>query len=172
MPRAHVRTCSPESGSLVTLNFSLFSLPSLSLPYLPSTLLPSPLPLLSLLFPSSLSSSRPLSPSHFLPSPFPSPPSAVYLVRHTDTRKRFAMKKVSKHHMVMKKQVQQVFYERDILTFAENPFVVGLWCTFQTKVCKTGEVGSPFARGLATIPWKRRHLSIEQKCVLIMICSP
>ena len=45
------------------------------------------------------------------------------------------MKKVSKHRMVMKKQVQQVFYERDILTFAENPFVVGLWCTFQTKVC-------------------------------------
>ena len=34
----------------------------------------------------------------------------------------------------MKKQVQQVFTERDILTFAENPFVVGLWCTFQTKV--------------------------------------
>ena len=36
--------------------------------------------------------------------------------------------------MVMKKQVQQVFYERDILSFAENPFVVGLLCTFQTKV--------------------------------------
>lgn len=34
----------------------------------------------------------------------------------------------------MKKQVEQVFTERDILTFAENPFVVGLWCTFQTKV--------------------------------------
>jgi len=50
--------------------------------------------------------------------------------------KRFAMKKVSKHRMVMKKQVQQVYYERDILSFAENPFVVGLWCTFQTKVCK------------------------------------
>ena len=66
-----------------------------------------------------------------------SPPplfSAVYLVRHKDTRKRFAMKKISKHRMVMKKQVEQVFYERDILTFAENPFVVGLWCTFQTKV--------------------------------------
>ncbi len=31
-------------------------------------------------------------------------------------------------------QAQQVFNERDILTFAENPFVVGLWCTFQTKV--------------------------------------
>ena len=61
-------------------------------------------------------------------------PSAVYLVRHKDTRKRFAMKKVSKHRMVMKKQVQQVFFERDILAFSENPFVVGLWCTFQTKV--------------------------------------
>ncbi|CAI7999164.1 Microtubule-associated serine/threonine-protein kinase 1 [Geodia barretti] len=59
--------------------------------------------------------------------------SAVYLVRHKATRKRFAMKKISKHRMVMKKQVEQVFYERDILTFAENPFVVGLWCTFQTK---------------------------------------
>ena len=44
------------------------------------------------------------------------------------------MKKVSKHRMVMKKQVQQVFFERDILAFAENPFVVGLWCTFQSKV--------------------------------------
>ena len=64
----------------------------------------------------------------------PPPSSAVYLVRHKDTRKRFAMKKISKHRMVMKKQVEQVFYERDILTFAENPFVVGLWCTFQTKV--------------------------------------
>ena len=59
---------------------------------------------------------------------------AVYLVRHKESRKRFALKKVSKHRMVMKKQVQQVFYERDILTFAENPFVVGMWCTFQTKV--------------------------------------
>lgn len=59
---------------------------------------------------------------------------AVYLVRHKQTRKRFAMKKVSKKRMIMKKQVEQVFTERDILTFAENPFVVGLWCTFQTKV--------------------------------------
>lgn len=63
-----------------------------------------------------------------------SPRRAVYLVRHKETRKRFAMKKVNKHRMVMKKQVQQVYYERDILSFAENPFVVGLWCTFQTKV--------------------------------------
>lgn len=30
-------------------------------------------------------------------------------------------------------KVQQVFAERDILTFAENPFVVGMWCSFETK---------------------------------------
>lgn len=29
--------------------------------------------------------------------------------------------------------MQQVFAERDILTFAENPFVVGMWCSFETK---------------------------------------
>ena len=34
-------------------------------------------------------------------------------------------------HFVLK--VQQVFAERDILTFAENPFVVGMWCSFETK---------------------------------------
>ncbi len=64
----------------------------------------------------------------------------MYLVRHKDMSKRFAMKKVSKHRMVMKKQVQQVYYERDILSFAENPFVVGLWCTFQTKVMHPASV--------------------------------
>ncbi|XP_019850933.1 PREDICTED: microtubule-associated serine/threonine-protein kinase 3-like isoform X1 [Amphimedon queenslandica] len=58
---------------------------------------------------------------------------AVYLVRHKQTRMRFAMKKVNKKRMIMKKQVQSVFNERDILTFSENPFVVGLWCTFQTR---------------------------------------
>lgn len=26
-----------------------------------------------------------------------------------------------------------MFAERDILTFAENPFVVGMWCSFETK---------------------------------------
>lgn len=31
-------------------------------------------------------------------------------------------------------QTEQVFAERDILTFAENPFVVGMWCCLETKV--------------------------------------
>jgi len=55
-------------------------------------------------------------------------------VKHKATQIRFAMKKISKHVMMLKNQVEQVFAERDILTFAENPFVVGLWCCFETKV--------------------------------------
>lgn len=45
------------------------------------------------------------------------------------------MKRLSKQRMIMKKQVQNIFQERDVLTVAENPFVVGLWCSFQTEVC-------------------------------------
>ena len=30
--------------------------------------------------------------------------------------------------------MEQVFAERDILTFTDNPFVVGLYCSFETKV--------------------------------------
>lgn len=59
--------------------------------------------------------------------------SAVYLVRHKQTQMRFAMKKMNKQLMLHRNQVQQVFAERDILTFAENPFVVGMWCSFETK---------------------------------------
>ena len=100
---------------------------------------PPPLPPFSLSSSSLSLFSLSLSPPLLLPPSFSIPlSSAVYLVRHKATRKRFAMKKISKHRMVMKKQVEQVFYERDILTFAENPFVVGLWCTFQTKVCMYG----------------------------------
>ncbi|XP_041060485.1 microtubule-associated serine/threonine-protein kinase 3 [Carcharodon carcharias] len=58
---------------------------------------------------------------------------AVYLVRHTETRQRFAMKKVNKHNLILRNQIQQVFVERDILTFAENPFVVSMYCSFETK---------------------------------------
>ncbi|XP_078054857.1 microtubule-associated serine/threonine-protein kinase 3-like [Mustelus asterias] len=58
---------------------------------------------------------------------------AVYLVRHTETRQRFAMKKVNKHNLILRNQIQQVFVERDILTFAENPFVVSMYCSFETR---------------------------------------
>lgn len=58
---------------------------------------------------------------------------AVYLVRHIETRQRFAMKKISKHNLVMRNQVEQVFAERDIMSFTDNPFVVSMLCSFETK---------------------------------------
>ena len=35
---------------------------------------------------------------------------------------------------MLRNQVEQVFAERDILTFSDNPFVVSLYCSFETKV--------------------------------------
>uniref|UniRef100_A0A4X2LF11 non-specific serine/threonine protein kinase n=1 Tax=Vombatus ursinus TaxID=29139 RepID=A0A4X2LF11_VOMUR len=58
---------------------------------------------------------------------------AVYLVRHRETRQRFAIKKINKQNLVLRNQIQQVFVERDILTFAENPFVVSMFCSFETR---------------------------------------
>ncbi|XP_058573538.1 microtubule-associated serine/threonine-protein kinase 2 isoform X5 [Neofelis nebulosa] len=58
---------------------------------------------------------------------------AVFLVRHKSTRQRFAMKKVNKQNLILRNQIQQAFVERDILTFAENPFVVSMFCSFETK---------------------------------------
>lgn len=64
---------------------------------------------------------------------FLSPQRAVYLVRHKDTRQRFAMKKINRQNLVLRNQIQQAFVERDILTFAENPFVVSMFCSFETR---------------------------------------
>ncbi|XP_072005753.1 microtubule-associated serine/threonine-protein kinase 1 isoform X1 [Engystomops pustulosus] len=58
---------------------------------------------------------------------------AVYLVRHRETRQRFAMKKINKQNLLLRNQVHQAFVERDILTFAQNPFVVSMFCSFQTR---------------------------------------
>ncbi|XP_028909262.1 microtubule-associated serine/threonine-protein kinase 1 isoform X1 [Ornithorhynchus anatinus] len=58
---------------------------------------------------------------------------AVYLVRHREMRQRFAMKKINKQNLILRNQIQQAFVERDILTFAENPFVVSMFCSFETK---------------------------------------
>ncbi|XP_032290509.1 microtubule-associated serine/threonine-protein kinase 3 isoform X2 [Drosophila virilis] len=58
---------------------------------------------------------------------------AVYLVKHKTTRQRFAMKKINKNNLILRNQVEQVFAERDILSFADNPFVVSMYCSFETK---------------------------------------
>lgn len=54
-------------------------------------------------------------------------------MRHRATRLRFAMKKINKQNLLLRNQVEQAFVERDILTFAENPFVVSMFCSFQTR---------------------------------------
>jgi microtubule-associated serine/threonine kinase len=59
---------------------------------------------------------------------------AVYLVRHKETKQIFAMKKLLKSNLVLRNQVDQVYAERDILTFTDNPFVVSFYCSFETKV--------------------------------------
>jgi microtubule-associated serine/threonine kinase len=43
------------------------------------------------------------------------------------------MKKISKSNLILRNQVEQAFVERDIMTFTDNPFVVALICTFETK---------------------------------------
>lgn len=58
---------------------------------------------------------------------------AVFLVKHKQTRQRFAMKKISKNNLILRNQVEQVFAERDILSFADNPFVVSMCCSFESK---------------------------------------
>ncbi|XP_013148915.1 PREDICTED: microtubule-associated serine/threonine-protein kinase 3 isoform X2 [Papilio polytes] len=58
---------------------------------------------------------------------------AVYLVKHKLTRQRYAMKKISKNNLILRNQVEQAFAERDILSFADNPFVVTMYCSFETK---------------------------------------
>lgn len=60
--------------------------------------------------------------------------SAVYLVRHKETRQRYAMKKINKQNLILRNQVEQVFAERDIMSFTDNPFVVSMFCSFETKV--------------------------------------
>ncbi|XP_061045299.1 microtubule-associated serine/threonine-protein kinase 4 isoform X2 [Eubalaena glacialis] len=58
---------------------------------------------------------------------------AVYFVRHKESRQRFAMKKINKQNLILRNQIHQAFVERDILTFAENPFVVSMYCSFETR---------------------------------------
>ncbi|XP_025421733.1 microtubule-associated serine/threonine-protein kinase 3 isoform X2 [Sipha flava] len=58
---------------------------------------------------------------------------AVYLVRHKQTRQRFAMKKIIKNNLMLRNQIEQVFAERDIMSFTDNPFVVTMYCSFETR---------------------------------------
>ncbi|CAJ0963047.1 unnamed protein product [Ranitomeya imitator] len=58
---------------------------------------------------------------------------AIHLVRHTDTNKIFAMKKMDKPNL-KPKSLNWAFQERDISTFADCPFVASMFCSFPTKL--------------------------------------
>lgn len=44
------------------------------------------------------------------------------------------MKKIIKNNLILRNQIEQVFAERDIMSFTDNPFVVTMYCSFETKV--------------------------------------
>uniref|UniRef100_A0A673N0G2 non-specific serine/threonine protein kinase n=1 Tax=Sinocyclocheilus rhinocerous TaxID=307959 RepID=A0A673N0G2_9TELE len=82
-------------------------------------------------------------------SPDSAPPLADGVLEY---QSRFAMKKINRQNLILRNQIQQVFVERDILTFAENPFVVSMFCSFETRrhlcmvmeyVCGTPEYIAP-----------------------------
>lgn len=56
----------------------------------------------------------------------------VYLVRLKGTDKLFAMKVLEKSEMIQRNKVKRVLTEREILATTDHPFIVTLFCTFQT----------------------------------------
>uniref|UniRef100_A0A8D2ZNR9 non-specific serine/threonine protein kinase n=1 Tax=Scophthalmus maximus TaxID=52904 RepID=A0A8D2ZNR9_SCOMX len=91
---------------------------------------------------------------------------AVYLVRHLETRQRFAMKKINKQNLILRNQIQQAFVERDILTFAENPFVVSMFCSFETRrhLCMVMEYVEGQYESLLSL---KLHLAVSFPSLLI-----
>ncbi len=55
----------------------------------------------------------------------------VRLVRHKKTGEVLAMKKMKKSEMVAKHQIQHVKAEKDVLSMAQNPWIVDLRYSFQ-----------------------------------------
>ena len=69
------------------------------------------------------------------------------------------MKKINKQNLILRNQIQQAFVERDILTFAENPFVVSMYCSFETRrhLCMVMEYveGKPVLPSGSVVPGPR-----------------
>ncbi|KAL5255044.1 hypothetical protein ACHWQZ_G014471 [Mnemiopsis leidyi] len=57
----------------------------------------------------------------------------VFLVKHVESKELFALKRIRKDRVIERNEVQRAFMERDILSFMQNPFVVSMLCSFQTK---------------------------------------
>mmetsp|Transcript_3928 Transcript_3928/g.6018 ORF Transcript_3928/g.6018 Transcript_3928/m.6018 type:complete len:485 (-) Transcript_3928:100-1554(-) len=57
----------------------------------------------------------------------------VYLVNLKGTDRLFAMKALSKHEMLERNKVKRVLTEREILATADHPFIMTMYCSFQTN---------------------------------------
>ncbi|XP_077135154.1 microtubule-associated serine/threonine-protein kinase 4-like [Ranitomeya variabilis] len=78
---------------------------------------------------------------------------SVHLVRHKDSQEIFAMKKMAKRNLNTPQNVKWAYLERDILTFADCPFVASMLCSFPTRshLCMVMEyVGGGDCRTLLT----------------------
>ena len=58
--------------------------------------------------------------------------SRIYLVRHRDSNEKYALKEILQHDLVERNQLAQAYVERDVMSFIENPFIVSMYCTFET----------------------------------------
>ena len=54
-------------------------------------------------------------------------------MKHVESKELFALKRIRKDRVIERNEVQRAFMERDILSFMQNPFVVSMLCSFQTK---------------------------------------
>ncbi|PRP82843.1 serine/threonine protein kinase [Planoprotostelium fungivorum] len=57
----------------------------------------------------------------------------VYLVKHKESGKYFAMKVLDKHEMIERNKIKRVHTEREILSTADHPFIVTLHWSFQSQ---------------------------------------
>ncbi|KAJ2588921.1 Serine/threonine kinase [Coemansia sp. RSA 1797] len=57
--------------------------------------------------------------------------SKVQIVEHPLTHELFALRRMSKQHIVASRQTQRILHERDLLESLDHPFVLGLQFSFQ-----------------------------------------
>ncbi|KAM4034430.1 microtubule-associated serine/threonine-protein kinase 4-like [Anomaloglossus baeobatrachus] len=78
---------------------------------------------------------------------------AVHLVRHNDTNKMFAMKKLNKQNLKDKTRLDRAFLERDILTFSDCPFVASMLCSFPSNrhLCMVMEYAAVSMAEISTV---------------------
>ncbi|GAA5811975.1 hypothetical protein MFLAVUS_005422 [Mucor flavus] len=80
----------------------------------------------------------------------------VYLVKHKETEKLYALKVLSKKEMIKRNKIKRAVAEQAILSTANHPFIVPLYHSFQSEnhlyFCMEFCVGGEFFRALQNRP--------------------